>query len=273
MKKNIALVSGGFDPLHRGHIQYMKAAKVYSDYLIVALNSDDWLQRKKKFFFMSWQERVGIIENLSFVDQVIAFDDSDDSASDSISESLKIADQVLFCNGGDRSNNNCQELNDFENDPRVTFHFGVGGDNKLNSSSWMIKDFYKKYSSLVENNEVNTSNEVVNAPWGSHEALIDKEGYKFKELKVNPGSKLSLQKHYHREEFWLIHKGSAFVEVDGVEQNLLAGNIIHVPQESKHRITNKTDEELVILEIQRGPILEEEDIVRYEDQYGRTPSK
>ena len=68
MKKNIALVSGGFDPLHRGHISYIKAAKKFSEYLIVALNSDEWLQRKKMFYFMNWDERAGIIESLAFVD-------------------------------------------------------------------------------------------------------------------------------------------------------------------------------------------------------------
>ena len=271
MKKNIALVSGGFDPLHRGHISYIKAAKQFSEYLIVALNSDEWLKRKKMFYFMNWDERAGIIESLAFVDSVIKFDDSDDSASDAITQCLELSTEVFFCNGGDRSNKNCQELIDFKDNPRVLFHFGVGGEEKLNSSSWMIKDFYKKYSTLVEGKALSNSEAII-APWGSHSALIDSAGYKLKELRVNPDSKLSLQKHFHREEFWLVHKGCADIEVDGVHKSLEEGQIIHIPKESKHRITNSTNKELVILEIQRGDILEEEDIVRFEDQYGRTPT-
>ena len=117
MKKSIALISGGFDPLHRGHISYIKAAKKFSDHLIVAVNSDEWLKRKKMFYFMNWEERAGIIENLAFVDMVIKFDDSDDSASDAITQCLKFSGEVLFCNGGDRSNNNCQEIDDFKDNP------------------------------------------------------------------------------------------------------------------------------------------------------------
>ena len=223
------------------------------------------------FYFMNWDERAGIIENLASVDMVIKFDDSDNSASDAIAKCLKISEQVIFCNGGDRSDNNCQELNAYKDDSRVLFHFGVGGENKLNSSSWMIRDFYKKYSTLVEG-QTPENYKKINAPWGSHTAFIDYDGYKFKELRVSPDSKLSLQKHFHREEFWLVHKGCADIEIEGVNQSLEEGQIIHVPKESKHRISNSSDKELVILEIQRGDILEEEDIVRYEDQYGRSPS-
>ena len=269
MKKSVALISGGFDPLHRGHISYINSAKEFSDYLIFGLNSDDWLIRKKQLYFMNWYERASIIENLSSVDKVIQFNDDDDSACDAIVKSLEISEKVIFCNGGDRSNINCKELDVFNQNKRVDFQFGVGGSDKLNSSSWMINDFIKKFSE-ASNQKISSNNELIHAPWGSHLALLDKAGYKFKELKVNPNSKLSLQKHLHREEFWVVHKGSALVEIDGVEKHLNEGEIIHVPKESKHRISNISAQELVILEIQRGDILEEEDIVRYEDQYGRT---
>ena len=272
MKKKLALVSGGFDPLHKGHISYIKAAKKFSKYLVVAVNSDEWLLRKKKHYFMSWEDRVSIIESLEFVDKVISFDDADDSASDAILQSLELAEQVLFCNGGDRSDGNCKELDKFRDNGRVVFHFGVGGEDKLNSSSWIIKDFYKKYSTLIEDKEIYSKEKSVKAPWGSHIALVDAAGYKFKELRVNPGAMLSLQKHLHREELWLVHKGEAFVEIDKNHMSLAEGDFIHIPKESKHRISNKTDEPLIILEIQRGNILEEKDIIRYEDHYGRLSS-
>ena len=73
----ISVVSGGFDPIHSGHISYINAAKKYGDYLIVALNSDDWLVAKKGKAFMPFEERKAILENLKNVDDVIGFEDDD----------------------------------------------------------------------------------------------------------------------------------------------------------------------------------------------------
>ncbi|MEK9780874.1 MAG: adenylyltransferase/cytidyltransferase family protein, partial [Gammaproteobacteria bacterium] len=73
----IVLVSGGFDPIHSGHISYFTSAKEYGDILVVALNSDDWLIKKKRKFFMPFHERKIIVENLSVVDKVISFEDDD----------------------------------------------------------------------------------------------------------------------------------------------------------------------------------------------------
>ena len=74
---NISVVSGGFDPIHSGHISYINAAKKYGDYLIIALNSDDWLTAKKGKAFMPFEERKAILENLKGVDEVIDFADDD----------------------------------------------------------------------------------------------------------------------------------------------------------------------------------------------------
>lgn len=78
--KRVVVVSGGFDPVHSGHIAMFKAAKALGDVLVVALNSDDWLTRKKGQPFMPWKERMSIIKELAVVDQVIEFDDSDNTA-------------------------------------------------------------------------------------------------------------------------------------------------------------------------------------------------
>ncbi|SVC29332.1 uncharacterized protein METZ01_LOCUS282186, partial [marine metagenome] len=67
MREKICLVSGGFDPLHRGHIEYFKAAKDLADYLVVAVNSDHWLSEKKEYYFMPWKERASVIRNLEVV--------------------------------------------------------------------------------------------------------------------------------------------------------------------------------------------------------------
>jgi len=140
MSMKVVIVTGGFDPIHSGHIEYFKAAKELGDFLIVGLNSDEWLQRKKGKEFMPWNERAAIIENLEIVDTVWKFDDSDDSSK----EVLRIAkrayaeSEIIFCNGGDRTKDNIPEM---EVDG-VTFQFGVGGNNKQNSSSWILKKIF-----------------------------------------------------------------------------------------------------------------------------------
>ena len=268
MRKSICLVSGGFDPLHRGHIEYFKAAKRLSNYLIVALNSDDWLSQKKGYAFMPWEERASIIKNLEIVDEVIAFDDEDMSASDAIEKSLAIAELVIFANGGDRGKTNCPELDRFEGNERVQWEFGVGGTKKINSSSWLINDFIEKYN---EANLPKGFSDITNisSPWGKNISFLDDKGFKVKQLIVNPDNKLSLQKHKHRAEHWIVVRGVATIEIDEKKFTLQAGEYTYIPLGSKHRLSNEHNEDLIIIEVQCGEILEESDIIRYDDSYGR----
>lgn len=136
----IAVASGGFDPIHSGHIAYLNAASKYGDKLIIALNSDEWLSNKKGQPFMSFLERKIILENLSCVDEVISFEDDD--LGSCIDALIKIKnshpkDKIIFCNGGDRTNQNTPEMK-IDNIEHV---FGVGGEDKLNSSSWILKNW------------------------------------------------------------------------------------------------------------------------------------
>ena len=133
----LILVSGGFDPLHSGHIAFFKAAKELGT-LGVAVNSDDWLIRKKGKYFMNVAERMSIIKELKCVDVAIEFSDKDGTANDAIKMALEIYDKVVFCNGGDRTKSNIPEMEKWKDDPRVEFKFGVGGDDKKNSSSWIL---------------------------------------------------------------------------------------------------------------------------------------
>ena len=133
----LVLVSGGFDPLHSGHIAFFKAAKELGT-LGVAVNSDDWLIRKKGKYFMNVAERMSIIKELKCVDVAIEFSDKDGTANDAIKMALEIYDKVVFCNGGDRTKSNIPEMAKWKDDDRVTFVFGVGGDDKKNSSSWIL---------------------------------------------------------------------------------------------------------------------------------------
>ena len=135
----VTIVTGGFDPLHSGHIAYFKAAKELGNPLCVGVNSDEWLTRKKGKPFMTIDERMSIIKELKCVDLAIEFRDYDNSACDAIKLGLEVYDKVLFCNGGDRGNNNTPELDAFGNDHRVEFKLGVGGTDKKNSSSWILK--------------------------------------------------------------------------------------------------------------------------------------
>lgn len=268
MKEIITLVTGGFDPVHSGHIEYIESAKKLSDFLVVGVNSDEWLINKKNIFLMPWIERSAIIQCLKPVNQVIAFNDSDGTAIDAINECLKFSKKVIFANGGDRQKENTPEVIKFQNDDRVEFVYAVGGEDKKNSSSWLLSDFTEKYvASILPSGLSNIS--TIEAPWGSHTSFIDANGFKVKQLRVKPGGILSLQKHHHRMEHWVIGSGIADVELDGKLIILRAGEYIEIPLESIHRLSNSSSEDLIVIEVQCGEILEESDIIRFEDNYGR----
>ena len=139
----LVLVTGGFDPLHSGHIAYFKAAKELGT-LGVGVNSDEWLVRKKGKFFMTAAERISIIKELKCVDLVIEFRDHDDTANDAIDMALQVYKKVIFCNGGDRTKENIPEMEKYGKDDRVEFKWGVGGSDKKNSSSWILEDYLER---------------------------------------------------------------------------------------------------------------------------------
>ena len=141
MNKSVVLVSGGFDPLHSGHLEYFKEAKKLGDALCVCVNSDDWLTRKKGKPFMPIEERMAILKELKTPNLVIEFNDKDDSACDAIEMALQVYDRVIFANGGDRHNENTPEYERYKNDDRVRFAWAVGGTNKKNSSSLILNNW------------------------------------------------------------------------------------------------------------------------------------
>ena len=268
MKEKICLVTGGFDPIHRGHVEYFKAAKNLGYFLVVGLNSDPWLERKKGYQFMPWDEREAVVSAMSSVDKVISFNDDDGTACNAIKECLDISNEVIFVNGGDRQAGNTPEQDKYDSDLRVHFEFGIGGNDKLNSSSWVAQEFAEKYLKTLLPKGVNDTVTIV-APWGHHTSFIDDEGFKVKQLNVNPDSKLSLQKHQFRSEHWVVTRGEAVVEIDDQTMTLGEGDYVFIPLTSVHRLSNETDKELIVVEVQCGKRLEESDIVRLEDSYGR----
>lgn len=106
-------------------------------------------------------------------------------------------------------------------------------------------------------------------PWGSWEVISIGAKYIVKKISVNPKSSLSLQMHHHRGEHWIITSGNPTVVVDDVNLELSPGKVVDIPKETKHRMVNNTDKPVEFIEIQMGEILDERDIVRFEDQYNR----
>ena len=249
----ISVVSGGFDPIHSGHISYICSAKNFGEYLIVALNSDEWLKNKKGKAFMPFNERKIVIENLKDVDEVIDF--ADDDMGSCIEALKKIKNkypdaEITFCNGGDRGKDNIPEMN-LEG---INFEFSVGGDDKLNSSSWILKSW--KYE----------SEERV---WGEFFNLFEDDQVKVKELVIKPGKGMSLQKHYKRSEIWLVSQGKCLINYSKENPNktkeiiLNKHHSIHIELGDWHQITNPYDEVCKIIEIQYGQETIEEDIERH----------
>lgn len=251
----IVMVSGGFDPIHSGHIAYFKAARALGDMLIVGLNSDEWLTRKKGRAFMPWNERLCVVNNLSVVDEVYTFDDSDGSARELIRQvraHYPDAD-LVFANGGDRTAKNIPEMD--VNDSRCEFVFGVGGQDKKNSSSWILEEWKTPKTDRT---------------WGYYRVLHEVGStVKLKELTVMPKTCLSMQRHSQRAEFWFVAQGEATVytlDSASTDQEIKCSMTVHqhcwISTSEWHQLCNESDQPLRLIEIQYGENCVEEDIVR-----------
>ena len=244
--KTIVVVSGGFDPVHSGHIKLIKQARLLGDMLIVGINSDEWLARKKGQAFMPWQERLCVLNNLKQVDEVYTFDDEDGTACHLLQQVRAHYPnaKIIFANGGDRTKENIPEMSV----NGVEFVFGVGGEDKANSSSWILQE-WKAPKTL--------------RPWGYYRVLYEVPGTKVKELTVMPGQTLSMQRHSSRAEYWQVSEGRCVVESKSKKQTSLeTHDRYHIPTNEWHRLYNPFDQPCRIVEIQYGPNCVEEDIER-----------
>ncbi|MBI2670042.1 MAG: adenylyltransferase/cytidyltransferase family protein [Candidatus Yanofskybacteria bacterium] len=142
-KKIIVAVSGGWDPIHVGHVRLFQEARKLGDKLVVILNNDNWLRKKKGYVFMSEKERKEILETIRGVDQVILTSHPAEPADMSVCAELKKIRPHIFANGGDRTANDipeaavCNKLG-----CKIIFNIGRGG--KIQSSSWLVSDRSKK---------------------------------------------------------------------------------------------------------------------------------
>ena len=253
----VVIATGGFDPLHSGHIEYLKCAAALGDVLIVGLNSDDWLKRKKGRYFMPWYEREKVVSNLGFVHNVIPFDDWDGTAIECILKVKRFYPkaEIIFANGGDRTAENIPEEKYFQSDDWIDFVFGVGGTEKRNSSS-----------NILENWVANQTER----PWGYYRVIHNELNVvKVKELVVLPGERLSMQRHQDRAEHWFITKGVATVYTinsSTTDYELLGEykmfDNLHIDKGEWHMLANEEHVPLKIIEIQYGTDCSEDDIER-----------
>jgi cytidyltransferase-like protein len=249
---NIVLVTGGFDPLHSGHIAYFKAAKELGDRLIVGVNSDAWLERKKGRAFMPFEERCAIIEELACVDYVVGFNDSDGTAKDFIETQCwhYEEDEVIFANGGDRTSDNIPEMEVVAEN--LSFAFSVGGEDKKNSSSWILKEW---------------SQPTTERAWGKYTILDTGIGWKVKQLEFAVDKSLSDQRHFKRSEHWHIVEGQVqmtleFLNGDTEIKTYTAGESIDIPVKTWHKAVNVGDIPAKVVEVWLGEDLTENDIER-----------
>ena len=252
----VIVVSGGFDPIHSGHIAYFKSAKSYGEKLIVALNSDAWLERKKGKFFMPFNERKAIVSSIKYVDEVIDFEDDKKGSCINALEAIKKSypnEEIYFANGGDRDGVNIPEMSV----SGVNFLFSVGGDDKKNSSSWILN----KWQYYFEERQ-----------WGSFFNLFETKNIKVKELIIDPKKSMSFQRHFKRNEIWLVSQGSCVVSYSNDPENEETSQIqlykfdhYYVPIGHWHQIKNPSDYPCHIIEIQYGADCIESDIERFKN--------
>ncbi len=248
----ISVVSGGFDPLHSGHLSYLFAAAKLGEKLIVCLNSDEWLTKKKGKFFLPFIERKKILQSLEMVDSVYSFeDDEQGSCINGLKKVIKDypKEEIIFCNGGDRNKENIPEqvLTD------VQFEFSVGGDEKINSSSDILNNWQN-------NHEIRR--------WGKFFNLLTDDNVKVKELILHPGKEISFQRHFKRNEIWFVSKGECIVRhskskpEDAFEKNLAKHDLYLVDKNDWHQLKNPSKDSCHIIEIQYGDETIETDIER-----------
>ncbi|MBI4094373.1 MAG: adenylyltransferase/cytidyltransferase family protein [Candidatus Liptonbacteria bacterium] len=151
-RKVVVAVSGGFDPVHVGHVRLFEAAKALGDELVVILNNDHWLKKKKGAVFMPQEERAEIIQALAAVDRVVVTAHEPDPADMSVCDALKVVRPHIFANGGDRKEGTipedgvCREMN-------CTMTFGVGRGGKVQSSSELLQKYLEEARNAARDNK------------------------------------------------------------------------------------------------------------------------
>lgn len=247
------VVSGGFDPLHIGHLRMFKNAKTLGNHLTVILNSDRFLIEKKGFKFMPYSERKEMILGLECVDRVVKSIDKDHTVCRTIEYLSKKNEINIFANGGDRKTK--KQIPEYKicSENNIRMVFDIGGE-KIQSSSELVNRFINYKESR---------------PWGIFENLHEDKAFLVKKLSIFPGEELSIQFHKHRHENWIIAKGKGEILIGKEKFQGKIGSFFYIPKKEVHSIKNIGNTDLILIEVQTGSKLSEQDIVRLKDSYGR----
>ncbi len=287
----LAITSGYFNPIHPGHIECFELSRseAWADELWVIVNNDRQAEAKRGV--KSFQDeifRMQITASVQWVDRVFLSVDQDGSICQSLDTLIREAQssgkyaEIIFTKGWDRFASEIPEAGILrEHGVRIVDGLGA----KTHNSSDLVnklknkadeKELEAKIADLPKELTEGHYLEIGNRPWGVYYVLEDSPLYKVKKLIVNPGKRLSLQSHTKRSEHWTVVSGVATIDIrhpdfSEIEQirMLRANEGCHIAVHHLHRLANTGLEPLVIIEVQCGDYTGEDDIERYDDDFGR----
>ncbi len=262
MSNEYIILSGGFDPIHSGHINLINKASKIAD-VIVIVNNDNFLTNKKGYVFMNSNERLDVISSIKGVSEVFLSIDNDHTVNKSIDHLAKLNKNIkYFGNGGDRKN--ITDIPEFDMCKKhgIELIFDLGGAKSQSSSSLTTN----VYEQLLKKDH---DESIVTKPWGYYRNFCSENEYLIKKIVIDPGEELSEQMHNHRDEHWLIVEGEVTVIVNDKKYIKKVNEYIFINKKNKHKVINLSNATAIIIEIQTGIILSEGDIVRYSDKYDR----
>ena len=257
------LISGGFDPIHEGHLDLINGA-AKAGKVIAIVNSDKSLVDKKGYFFMNQDQRINVIKNLKNVHDAYISIDKDSTVRKTIESIVKekLYKIAYFANGGDRSKPEDIPEREVCESNSIELIFNVGGD-KIQSSSILTQSLTEKILNL------NNDSSIVKKPWGYFRNFIYEDNYLLKKIVILPQEEISYQSHKYRDEHWIIVKGEIEVTKENKKLQLSENNYLFIQSNTKHKMTNHSDTPVVIIEVQTGKFISEDDIERFEDKYQR----
>jgi D-beta-D-heptose 7-phosphate kinase/D-beta-D-heptose 1-phosphate adenosyltransferase len=226
MPRRVA-VSGGFDPLHIGHLEMMREARALGDALIVILNNDHWLRAKKGHAFMPEHERAALIREYPFVDEVVITSHPPEPTDMSVCAELRAIRPEVFANGGDRKSDNtpegavCQELG-------IELAWNAGASGKIQSSSDLIAAAMRKHGTKRQ-------------AWGELRSLLAVPGATVREIALAPGASFAEEGAGLGSVVWLLLDGAADVVIaDGEPVPLATGVPMVLPHRTVRGLSSAT---------------------------------